>query len=271
VLAGAGDIGWCNRPGAQATGKLIQAVIQSFPGTVGFTAGDNAYPHGEKADFDQCYAPYWGPFLNLTRPSPGNHDYEQAGASAYFDYFGGNAGPNRRGYYSFTLGNPPAWLVLSLNSEDDMRQGSLQHQWLTGELTARPVPCTVAIWHRPLFSSGPNPKERASEIRDVWRTLYNSGVDIIINGHDHTYERFGPQTPEGLADSAKGIRQFVVGTGGADPYARGSTASNSEVFISGQDGVPKYGVLKLTLNPNQYQWEYIPTGGNSDSGSASCH
>jgi hypothetical protein len=264
VLAGAGDIGWCQLPGKEATGKLLQALPSNA--TI-FTAGDNAYPHGEKGDFDQCYAPYWGPFRSRTLPSPGNHEYENAGAAAYFDYFGANAGPDRRGYYSYSFGQ--SWLLLSLNSEVDARQGSAQLQWVASELAAKPFPCTIAIWHRPLFSSGPNPK--ALEMRDLWRTLYDAGVDIIINGHDHLYERFSPQDPNGRSDPAKGIRQFIVGTGGAAPYSRATNEPNSEFFLSGQDATPRFGILKLTLNPTGYQWEYIPTAGTSDSGAGACH
>jgi Calcineurin-like phosphoesterase len=263
VLAGAGDIGWCPADGnPAATGRLLQALP---PDATIFTAGDNAYPHGEKGDFDKCYAPFWGPFFNRTNPSPGNHEYETAGAGPYFDYFGANAGPRERGYYSYSFGNPVAWLVLSLNSQADMRPGSPQQLWIADELAAKPASCAIAIWHYPLFSSGPNPKEKPAEIRALWQMLYDAGVDIVINGHDHLYERFAPQNSGGVPDPAKGIRQFTVGTGGAALYTAGAPVVTSEKLIKA------FGILKLTLTPGTYQWQFIPDSGGGDSGSGTCH
>ncbi len=182
-LVGAGDIGFCgpsNVSGSEATGQLLDRL----PGTV-FTAGDNAYPAGSLSDYTQCYEPAWGRQLARTRPSPGNHEY-MSGAVPYFGYFGANAGLVTTGYYSYMVG---PWRVISLNSEVASSTGSAQMEWLRTELAANPSKCTAVYWHRPLFSSGrhgDNP-----DMRDVWRTLYAANVDVVINGHDHTYERFG--------------------------------------------------------------------------------
>jgi calcineurin-like phosphoesterase family protein len=258
VLIGAGDIGWCGSPAPDLTAKLLEAN----PTATVFTAGDNAYPNGNAGDFSACYNPYWGRVKNRTKPTPGNHDYATAGASAYFDYFGDAAGPRGAGYYSFQRG---PWLILMLNSEQEIRAGSVQHEWLGEQLAANPTGCQMAIWHRPLFTSGkngPNP-----DMRDMFRVIYELGVDVLINGHDHSYERFAPQDSTGRADPTKGVRQFVVGTGGAELYQRASTAANSEAFSS------SYGVLKLTLTAGTYQWEFIPTAGSSfrDTGMGTCH
>jgi len=215
---------------------------------------------GSKGDYDQCYAPHWGRFVGRTKSAPGNHDYQQAGAAPYFNYFGGGAGPSGAGYYSFYLG---PWFVLSLNSEIDVRSGSVEMFWLSDQLANNPAACTIAIWHRPLFTSGPNGPN--PDVRELFRTLYDAGVDIVINGHDHLYERFAPQDASGNPDPAKGIRQFTVGTGGAALYNRATTAKNSDIVIKA------FGILKLTLTPGTYQWEFIPDSGAGDTGSGSCH
>jgi calcineurin-like phosphoesterase family protein len=257
VLIGAGDIGWCDRPGSESTAKLLEAN----PSATVFTAGDNAYPGGRPQDFGLCYDPSWGRVKSRTKPTPGNHDYATAGAGPYFDYFGGSAGVRGAGYYSFTRG---PWLILMLNSEQEIRAGSVQHEWIGEQLAAHPTGCQMAIWHRPLFTSGangPNP-----DMRDMFKAIYDLGVDVLINGHDHIYERFAPQDPNGKADPL-GVRQFIVGTGGADLYQRAMTAPNSEAFINNT-----YGVLKLTLTVGSYQWEFIPTTGSArDSGGGTCH
>jgi hypothetical protein len=244
-------------PGAEATARLLD-VIQ---GTV-FTTGDNVYPNGSAEDFARCYGPTWGRHRGRTRPSPGNHDYQMPNATPYFDYFGVNAGPAGLGFYSYDLG---AWHVISLNSETAMHAGSPQERWLRDDLAANTTRCTAAYWHRPLFSSGRHgPSEQSLPI---WRTLYEFDVDIVVTGHDHLYERFGPQDPDGRPDAARGIRQFVVGTGGAELRGAQRAAVNSEVV--GRD----WGVLALTLERSSYRWEFVPVAGASfrDSGSAACH
>ena len=258
VLVGAGDIANCGEPGAFATANLLDSI----PGTV-FTAGDNAYPHGRMGDFRDCYEPTWGRHKHRTYPVAGNHEYETAGANGYFDYFGDRAGPRGLGYYTYDVAT---WRVFALNSESDFRAGSAQLQWLRNELTSRPSSCAVAIWHRPLFSSGPN--RNNPDLRDMYSTAYELGVDIVLNGHDHLYERFAPQDPDGRPDFARGIRQFSVGTGGVTPYQPILPARlNSERI-----GIA-WGVLKLTLRPGAYDWEFVPVGDSSfrDTGSGTCH
>jgi calcineurin-like phosphoesterase family protein len=257
VLVGAGDIADCNSTGSELTARLLDAI----GGTV-FTAGDNAYPNGTAEDYRRCYGPTWGRHLARTRPSPGNHEYMAAGASGYFGYFGGNAGPAGAGYYSYSLG---AWHVVSLNSEVDMRSGSAQQTWLRADLAANPTRCTVAYFHKPLFTSGPHGP--SPQVRDLWRVLYEFNADVIVTGHDHLYERFAPQDPEGRPDFSRGIRQFVVGTGGAERYERGSSAPNSEIV--GRD----WGVLALTLEGETYRWEFVPVAGATfhDAGGGVCH
>lgn len=262
VFVGAGDIGWCGLPGAAATARLIEGM----PGTV-FTVGDNAYMKGTAKDFAECYEPFWGRFKHRTFPSPGNHEYETAGGAPYYTYFGGNAGPPGRGYYSYDLG---AWHIVSLNSEPEPRFPRAAHAaqlaWLRDDLTANGgSSCTAAYFHHPLYTSGPNNPQ--THMREVYRTLYDFNVDVIIAAHDHLYERFAPQDAEGRLDFERGIRQFVVGTGGATTYQIGRRAPNSEAIAN------VYGVLKLTLRPNDYLWQFVAVPGEpvSDSGQERCH
>ena len=255
VFVGAGDIADCGRPGSELTAKLLDTI----GGTV-FTTGDNAYPNA--SNLRDCYGPTWGRHRGRTRPTPGNHEYESPSALPYFDYFGSNAGPAGQGYYSFNLG---PWHVISLNSEAPARTGSTQERWLRNDLIANQTQCTLAYWHRPLFSSGPhgvNP-----DMQDLWRTLYEFDTDVVLGGHDHLYERFAPQDPDGRSDPVRGIRQFVVGTGGAAAYVSRFARPNSEA--QGTD----MGVLALTLAAGSYRWEFVPVEGASyrDSGTASCH
>lgn len=258
VLVGAGDIAWCSDlTAAEATAKLLDAT----PGTI-FTAGDNVYDNGSLESFQRCYEPNWGRHKNRTRPSPGNHEYDAAGAAGYFAYFGSNAGPANLGYYSYNLGT---WHIVSLNSLVPAKSGSAQLAWLESDLSENQAPCTLAYWHFPLFSSGQNGPKQA--MQDVWRLLYDQGVDVVLSGDDHLYERFGPQDPDGRRDPARGIRQFTVGTGGAALYQFVRVAPNSEVRFSA------YGVLKLTLRSGTYDWEFLPVAGGSfrDFGTGPCH
>jgi 3',5'-cyclic AMP phosphodiesterase CpdA len=237
------------------TARLLD-VIQ---GTV-FTAGDNAYPDGTEAEFAACYDPTWGRHKRRTRPSPGNHDYRTEGAAGYFAYFGANAGPPGLGYYSYRAG---AWLVLSLNSAIRAHDGSAQLTWLRATLAEQPTRCALAYWHHPLFSSGPNGDH--AFMRDMWRVLQEAGVEVAVTSHDHLYERFAPQDDRGRPDP-RGIRQFVVGTGGARLYEVHTIKANSEVRASA------YGVLKLTLKADGYDWEFVPVEGESfrDFGTGQC-
>ena len=257
VLAGAGDIGLCGSPAVAETAQLLDRIT----GIV-FTAGDNAYPNGTAADFRDCYDPHWGRHRERTRPAPGNHDYESPGATPYFAYFGDNAGPAGLGYYSYVAG---PWLVISLNSEVLAGLGSPQQQWLRTQLTTSRARCTMAYWHKPLFTSGPNGPN--PHMREIWRTLYDFDVDLVITAHDHLYERFAPQDPDGRADPTRGIRQITVGTGGGPLHSPITTAPNREVIGIG------YGVLKLTLADGGYQWEFVPVPENpfTDTGIGLCH
>ena len=263
VLVGAGDIANCEIDGGSGA-RATAAVLDRIAGTV-FTVGDHAYPTGAAAQFQDCYDPSWGRHRARTRPAPGNHDYQTANAKAYFDYFGDNAGPDRRGYYSYTLGT---WHIVSLNSAIAADRHSPQIKWLRSDLKDHPAQCTLAYWHLPIFSSGPHGSEpqTAAHMREAWRALYESGADVVINGHDHDYERFAPQDPKGKADP-KGIRAFVVGTGGAGLYEFRRIRSNSEVRSN-----RSYGVLVLTLGATDYSWEFVSGAGESfhDGGTARC-
>ena len=255
VFVGAGDIAVCGSAGTAATARLLDFI----GGTV-FTAGDNVYFEGAAQQFRDCYDPTWGRQKSRTRPAPGNHEYVSPGAAPYFEYFGALAGTPGLGYYSFPVG---AWHAISLNSNVAVSQSSAQGQWLRADLTSSQTKGSIAYWHHPLFTSGPNGNN--SEMREFWRMLYAAGVDVIENGHDHLYERFAPQDPDGFPDTARGIRQFTIGTGGAPLYDPVAVRANSEMRIKA------FGVLKLTLGADSYQWEFIPVSGGGDSGTGSCH
>ncbi len=260
VLIGAGDIAACGDPGSAATARLLDAV----PDGQVFVAGDGAYPNGSLQQYLDCYNPTWGRQKDRTWPTPGNHEYETAGGSGYEPVFGVSAGPAGFGYWRRSLG---AWTVIGLNSNIDAGSASAQVQWLRSELSTNPTPCTLAIWHHPLFSSGPNGDNRF--MADIWRALYEFNADVVINGHDHLYERFSPQDPDGRFDAARGIKQFTVGTGGtSNLYSIANLKPNSQRIITGA-----LGVLKLTLLSNSYNAEFVPADptANVDVDSGPCH
>ena len=241
-------------------------MLGGISGTI-YTTGDNAYESGTATEFSNCYDPSWGRYKARTRPSVGNHEYHTAGASGYFGYFGAAAGDPSKGYCSYNLGE---WHVVSLNSMCEYVGGcgstSPMVSWLKRDLAANSKACTLAYWHQPLFSSGwhgNNPKMKPS-----WDALYAAAAEVVLNGHDHHYERFAPQTPSGAADSARGIREFVVGTGGKELRPFGTNRLHSEVRNS-----DTFGVLKLTLHPTGYEWQFAPEAGKTftDSGSGECH
>jgi acid phosphatase type 7 len=255
VMVGAGDIARCESLRAFDTANLLDQI----GGTV-FTAGDNVYPYATAALYGQCYAPTWGRHLWRTYPLPGNHDWDSGSNAAYFSYFGAvAASPN--GYYSYSMG---AWTVVAVNSNIAATAGSAQYEWLRSVLAASTKACTLAIWHHPLFSSGTNGD--MTFMRDAWRLLYQYGADVVVNGHDHTYERFALQDPNGTP-SSHGIREFVVGTGGDSLYERARSKANSEVFEN-----HTFGVLKLTLKSASYEWEFVPIAGQTfrDFGTGQC-
>lgn len=263
VLVGAGDIADCtDLTGAEATAKLLEKI----PGTV-IAVGDLAYPDGSAANFE-CYDRTWGRVKNRTRPAPGNHEFHSTGATYYFQYFGAAAGDASKGYYSYELGS---WHVVSLNSECDQvggcGMGSAQEKWLREDLAAHPVACTLAYFHKPLFSSGGKHGDDLT-VKPLWDALYQGGADVVVSGHDHDYERFAPQTSEAKADPARGIREFVVGTGGKNHRPFEAPHANSEVR-----NADTYGVLKLTLGDGRYTWEFVAVDGGTfrDEGSGSCH
>jgi hypothetical protein len=261
VLVGAGDIASCGLTADTATSRLVAGIA----GTV-FTAGDNAYEDGTPANFSQCYQPTWGPFKDRTSPSPGNHDYETAGASGYLAYFGARAAPAGTTWYAYDLGT---WRIYALDSNCFVvgcDPGGAQYEWLQADLAANPRPCVLAYWHHPRFSSGQHGND--AEVAPFWDVLYAAGAEVIVNGHDHDYERFAPQRPNATADAATGIRQFVVGTGGASLRSFGSTKANSQVRHSGS-----HGVIKLTLSDGGYAWQFVPVAGKTftDTGSGACH
>jgi hypothetical protein len=262
VLLAAGDIASCTSKGDEATAQLLK----ENPGTIA-TLGDNAYPAGTAGEFQSCYDPSCGRFIERTHPAPGNHEYATPGAGGYFQYFGAAAGEPGAGYYSYEIGT---WHIIVLNSNCGLvggcGPGSRQERWLRQDLAAHPAACTLAYWHHPRFSSGPHGGTR--EVGPLWQALYENGVDVVLNGHDHIYERFAPQDPSGRADPDHGIRQFTVGTGGAEHYRAGPPVANSEVRNS-----DTFGVLKLTLDVGSYTWQFLPEPGKSftDSGHGTCH
>ena len=261
VLIAAGDIASCASDGDEAAADLLDSI----DGTIA-VLGDNVYDSGTADQFAECYEPSWGRHKSRTKPAAGNHDYLTPGAAAYYSYFGAAAGDPAKGYYSYDVG---PWHIIVLNSQCKevvgCGPGTPQEQWLRADLAAHPRTCTLAYWHHPRFSSGLNGNE--IYVDAFWQALYEYRADIVLGGHDHDYERFAPQDPSGAADARRGIRQFVVGTGGASHIAFVSPVANSEVRDD-----ETYGVLKLTLHPASYEWQFIPVAGGTftDSGSGTC-
>jgi hypothetical protein len=263
VLVGAGDIADCTTSTDEATAKLLDAI----DGTV-FAAGDNAYPNGSAANYTNCYQPTWGRHKARTKPALGNHEYDTTNAAGYFGYFGSVAGQPGEGWYSFDVSG---WHVVVLNSNCSDAGGcgtsSAQTTWLRNDLAASSATCTAAIFHHPRFTSKRSTPDGAYAA--IWTALYNAGADVVINGHYHAYERFGPQNAAGQGDASFGLREFVVGTGGTDLVTFGSSRmANSQVTNDNT-----HGVLKLTLHSSSYDFEFVPVAGKSftDSGVGTCH
>lgn len=256
MLVGAGDVGECGSPGTAQTAKLIQDI----QGQV-FLIGYIGYPSGRADDLKRCFDPDFGKFRARWRPVPGNHEYDFANGNAYYEYFGAAAGPDRRGYYSFRAAS---WLVLMLNSSIPTGRGSAQFEWVANELRTQRAKCTLAMWHHPFATSGPNGPNNF--MRDMWQLLVDSDADLVVSGHDHMYERFAPFDRDYRPDPERGLRQFVVGTGGATLYRPATRAPNSELTLS------RFGVLKLILEPGYYEWDFIDavTRASADRGQAQC-
>jgi len=276
-MIGAGDIAVCGTSGDEETGKLVDSLLtaDSVANVVSavFTLGDNAYPSGQGGvdrDFQRCFSPSWGSprIVSLIHPAPGNHDYDSGSGAPYFEFFGPRAGPSGRGFYSYDFGG---WHVVSLNSEvyfevSDPSEAKRQEDWLRQDLKDHPSLCTLAYFHRPLFSSGTH--GGTQEVRPLWDIMYDAGVDVVLNGHEHHYERFMPQTPGGIVDTRRGIEQIIAGTGGGELRGvRASVAGNSVFEVHGH-----WGVLKLTVGAGEYRSAFIGTDGRVwDTGAGKCH
>jgi hypothetical protein len=261
VLYAVGDIADC----AVANDEATAALLEDRPGPIA-TLGDNVYPSGTRAQFDQCYAPGWGRFKDRTHPSAGNHEYATPGAAGYYSYFGAAAGRRGEGWYSYEVGE---WHVVVLNSNCGSvgcGRDSAQIRWVQADLAAHPAHCTLAYWHHPRFSSGLHGSTEA--MADLYSVLYEAGADVVLAGHDHHYERIVPLDPGGRVDRARGIRNFTVGTGGKSLFPTLYPIPGSELRQSST-----YGVLELRLASSGYRWEFLRATGEpfSDSGSARCH
>ncbi len=266
VIAAAGDIA-C-KPGEVEGrecqhGRTADLIGRINPDAV-LALGDTQYD-GALSDFQRSYDPTWGRFKQITHPAIGNHEYD-TGGHGYFTYFGDRAGRPGAGFYSFDLGN---WHLISLNSNCERvggcGRGSPQERWLREDLAKHSKKCTLAYWHHPRFSSGTE-HGSDSNVHAFWEALYEHGADVVLGAHEHNYERFAPQTPDRRVDRSRGIRQFVVGTGGKSLYEFGRPLPTSEVRKA------TFGVLRLTLSRSSYEWRFVPTGGSfQDSGRDRCH
>ncbi len=263
VIVGVGDIVQCLDLGDEATSTLVDTIN---PARV-LTLGDHVYSNGTDLEFLLCYEPSWGRHRSRTRPAPGNHDYNTARAAPYFRYFGAAAGDPARGYYSFNLG---AWHLIALNSNcgevGGCDVGSAQERWLRADLASSTSRCTLAYWHHPRWTSG---RSTDGDYLDaLYRALYDANADVVLVGHEHHYERFAPMDPSGALDASRGLREFVVGTGGSDLRGYVTVRANSEVR---EDRT--WGVLQMTLRPSSYEWRFVPVSGASftDTGRGDCH
>jgi hypothetical protein len=265
TIAAAADIGQCFGRPAAGSGAASTAALVSRHDVLVLTAGDNTYDYGTPEEFSTCFAPTWGAFKDRIFPTVGNHEYYTIGAEGYFGYFGALAGPDRRGYYSFDYGG---WHFISLNSVADLTAGSAQSAWLAADLAqSRDTLCTIALLHYPAFNSGAG-YGSIMAMRPVFATLQDAGVELLLSGHEHVYERFAPQRADGTADPVRGLRQFVVGTGGHALNPFGSSLPNSEFRHNAS-----WGILRLTLGQGSYGWQFVPVGGDApiDTGTGTCH
>jgi hypothetical protein len=265
TIVAVGDIAQCFGAPATVSAAARTAELIAPTDSLLLTLGDHAYEVGSHEEFANCYHPTWGAFKDRTRPTPGNHEYYTPAAAGYYDYFGAAAGPDRRGYYSFDVAG---WHVIVLNSLVDITPQSAQHRWLVEDLEkSRDSLCTIATLHYPPFNSGAD-YGGVFAMRPVFDLLQSAGVEMLLSGHEHIYERFAPQRADGSLDAARGLRQFVVGTGGHTLNRLGPPAPNSEFRTN-----THWGILRLTLGYGTYRWQFVPIGGGPaiDSGSATCH
>jgi alkaline phosphatase len=263
TLLGAGDIARCDGTGDEATAEMVAAR----DGIV-FTLGDNAYENGSDADYRDCFAPSWGRFKDrIELPVAGNHDYGTQSAAGYRDYFGDRAVRDGTTWYSEDIGS---WHVVVLDSTCDAVEGgcgadSPQVQWLREDLAASRAACTLALFHHPRFSSGEHGSD--TEVAPFWDALYEAGADLVLNGHEHDYERFAPQDPQGRPDDARGITQLIVGTGGTPLRNFHDPIANSQVRAS-----VSHGIVELRLRQTGWSWQFDATDGAfKDAGSGRCH
>lgn len=276
VMIGVGDIASCSLRSGQATARLVDSVVRAdsiakVP-DVTFTLGDNVYESGTEAEFANCFAPTWGDpnkrIMRNIRPAVGNHEYLSRGAAPYFKYFGKAAGDNISGYYSYDIGT---WHAVVVNSEiivnpafDDAARAA-QMAWIEKDLKASTAKCTVAYWHNPRFSSGWHGSNR--KLIPLWNLLIANNVELVLNGHDHDYERFRPMTPEGVVDTLKGLTQIVAGTGGGEFRNFNTPLPNSAARIAGRPGV-----LLLVLGGAEFRSAFLEVGGRVwDSNGGKCH
>jgi acid phosphatase type 7 len=266
VIAAAGDISCGSAAKPETCHQVATSDLLVGRGLAAvLTLGDNQYETGTLTAFQSWYEPSWGRVKAITHPSVGNHEYLTKDAAGYFAYFGAAAAvPN--GWYSFDLGS---WHLIALNSNCGIvscSAGSPQETWLKADLAAHPTSCTLAYWHHPRFSSGAHGNDTA--LGAFWTDLYAAGADLVLVGHDHDYERFAPQTPDGMADPVYGIRELVVGTGGKSHYGFIVVKPNSEVR-----NADTFGVLELTLHEASYDWRFLPEAGKTftDAGTGACH
>lgn len=278
VLVGAGDIARCNADGDELTAMIVDSILKADSVAkvtdAVFTLGDNAYTSGSTGQWTNCFTPSWGDpnksIMKNIKPSPGNHEYYTAGADPYYVYFGKNAGEPGKGFYSYNIGE---WHAVVLNSEIIVNSSIFneearkeQYDWLEKDLKANTKECTLAYWHHPRFSSGSHGSD--AKLTPTWQALYEYGVDLVLTGHDHHYERFAPMTPQGVVDTLYGIPSFVIGTGGAELRGmRLPLAQNSLRRVEGH-----YGVLLLTLGGKEFRSTFISTDGFSwDPSGGKCH
>ena len=264
ILIGAGDIATCDHNFDEQTARLVarnEGIV--------FTLGDNAYAKGTPDEYRDCYDPSWGRVKDRTQfPVPGNHEYQTGNAAGYRGYFGKRATPDGDTWYSRDVGE---WHVIVLDANcteitGGCGPGSPQLRWLRRDLAASDARCTLAMWHQPRFSSG---EEHGNDpdVAPFWDVLYDAGADLVLNGHDHNYERFAPQDPDANLDEERGITEVVVGTGGGEMRGMGTTKANS-IVRRGR----LLGVFQVTLHPDGWSYRFISTDNSfSDSGTAACH